>query len=90
MNIRPLSGLAKLDALRGHLDKIRFQDAIRNWPPLLSKICRLADMVRVGIVERPREGDTIDEVAEAIGNDLANFQVFNGQARGSRNTASGA
>jgi len=72
VHIRPLSGVAKLDALRAHLYKIRFQDAIRNWPPLLGKLCRLADTVRVNIVERPREGVTIEEVAEAIDGDLAN------------------
>jgi hypothetical protein len=71
VRIRPLSGLAKLEAIRAHLYKIRFVDAIRNWPPLLGKICRLADAVRVNIVERPRDGVTIEEVAEAIEQDLS-------------------
>lgn len=66
-----LTGLAKLEALRTHLYKIRFHDAVRNWPPLLGKICRLADTVRVAVVERPREGVTIDAVAEAIEKDLS-------------------
>ena len=71
MRVRPLSGLTKLDAIRGHLYKIRFPDAIRNFPPLLGKLCQLADTVRVSVVERPREGNTIDEVAEAIEKDLS-------------------
>lgn len=71
VRIHALSGLAKLDAIRTHLYKIRFADAIRNWPLLLGKICRLADTVRVSIVERPREGVTIGAVAEAIERDLS-------------------
>lgn len=71
VRIHALSGLARLEALRIHLYKVRFPDAVRNWPPLLSRICRLADAVRVNIVERPREGDTIDAVADAIGNDFS-------------------
>ena len=71
VRIVALTGLAKLDALRPHLYKIRFPDAIKNWPPILSKMCRLADSVRVNIVERPREGVTIEEVAEAIEKDLS-------------------
>jgi hypothetical protein len=71
VQIRPLSGLAKLEALRTHLYKIRFHDAIRNWPPLLGKMCRLADTVRVNLVERPREGMTIEAVADVIEQDLS-------------------
>jgi hypothetical protein len=71
VHIRALSGLAKLDALRPHLYKIRFHDAIRNWPPLLGKLCRLADTVRVNLVERPRDGITIEAVADAIERDLS-------------------
>lgn len=76
VRISALSGLAKLDAIRVHLYKIRFADAVRNWPPLFAKICRLADTVRVSIVERPREGITIDAVADAIAADFSNsFQT---------------
>jgi hypothetical protein len=71
VRIRSLTGLEKLDALRPHLYKIRFPDAIHNWPPLMQKLCRLADTVRVSIVERPRDGVTIEEVAEAIERDLS-------------------
>ena len=71
VHIRALTGLAKLDALRPHLYKIRFPDAVRNWPPLMQKLCRLADTVRVSVVERPRDGVTIEEVAEAIDQDLS-------------------
>jgi len=71
VHIRALSGLAKLDALHEHLYKIRFQDAVKNWPPLLGKMCRLADAVRVNLVERPREGITIEAVADAIEQDLS-------------------
>jgi hypothetical protein len=71
VRIRALAGLEKLNALRPHLYKIRFPDAIRNWPPLLGKMCLLADSARVNIVERPRDGVTIEEVAEAIQQDLS-------------------
>jgi hypothetical protein len=71
VRVRQLSGLARLDAIRGHLYKIRFPDAIRNFPPLLGRLCQLADTVSINLVERPREGNTIDEVAEAIDKDLA-------------------
>lgn len=71
VRIVPLTGIAKLDALRTHLYKIRFHDAVRNWPAVLGKMCRLADTVRINIVERPREGDTLDRVADAIQNDLS-------------------
>ncbi len=71
VRIRALSGLAKLDALREHLYKIRFHDAVRNWPPFLGKMCRLVDTVRVNLVERPREGITIEAVADAIEQDLS-------------------
>ena len=37
----------------------------------MQKMCRLADTVRVIIVERPRDGVTIEEVAEAIDRDLS-------------------
>ncbi len=70
VHIKALSGLNKLEALRAHLYKIRFQDAIRNWPAILGKICRLADSVRVNIVERPRNESTLDAVADAIEADL--------------------
>lgn len=71
VRIRTLAGLAKLEALRPHLYKLRFPDAIQNFPPLMGKLCRLVDLVRVSIVERPREGNSIDAVAEAIESDLA-------------------
>ena len=66
VRIRSLSGMEKLEGLRPHLYKIRFRDAIRNWPALLGKVCRLADRVSVNIVERPREGMSIEAVADAI------------------------
>ena len=72
VRLSALSGVAKLDAIGAHLYKIRIHDAIRNWPPLLSKICSLADTVRVCILERPREGVTIEAVADAIEADLPN------------------
>ncbi len=82
VRVRALAGLDKLDALRPHLYKIRFPDAIRNWPPLMQKMCRLADAVRVNIVERPRDGVTIEEVAEAIEQDLSGaLQVSATQVR---------
>ena len=71
VRIRALTGLEKLNALRPHLYKIRFADAVRNWPPLMRKMCRLADAVRVNVVERPRDGVTIKAVAEAIDQDLS-------------------
>ncbi|HVY91511.1 MAG TPA: hypothetical protein VHA14_02135 [Bryobacteraceae bacterium] len=71
VRIRTLSGLAKLEALRPHLYKLRFPDAIQIFPPLMGKLCRLVDLVRVSIVERPREGNSIDAVADAIETDLA-------------------
>jgi hypothetical protein len=86
VRIRALAGLEKLDALRPHLYKIRFPDAIRNWPPLMQKMCRLADAARVNIVERPRDGVTIEEVAEAIALDLSGAL----QVRASQVRASGA
>jgi hypothetical protein len=72
ISVLTLSGIAKLRALRAHLYKIRFDDAIRNWPALMGKMCRLADEVRVSIVERPREGSTIEAVTDAIEADLLN------------------
>ncbi|HVW09996.1 MAG TPA: hypothetical protein VHC90_15510 [Bryobacteraceae bacterium] len=71
VRIRTLTGLAKLEALRPHLYKLRFPDAIHNFPPLMGKLCRLVDQVRVSVVDRPREGNSIDAVAEAIESDLA-------------------
>jgi len=71
VRVRPLSGLAKLEAVRPHLYKLRFPDAIRVFPPLMADLCRLVDLVRVSIVERPREGNSIEEVADAIERDLA-------------------
>jgi len=71
VRIKALSGLARLDALRAHLYKIRFPDAIRNWPDLFGKMCRLVDTARVSIVERPRDGITIEAVADAIEKDLS-------------------
>ena len=61
----------ELQALRPHLYKLRFPDAIQNFPPLMAKFCRLVDLVRVSIVERPREGNSIEAVADAIERDLA-------------------
>ena len=71
VRVRTLSGLAKLQALRPHLYKLRFPDAIQNFPPLMAKFCRLVDLVRVSIVERPRAGNSIEAVADAIERDLA-------------------
>jgi len=71
VRVRTLSGIAKLDGIRIHLYKVRFPDAIRNWPPLMGKICRLADAARVSVVERPREGITLDAVADAIAEDFS-------------------
>lgn len=71
VSVRRLTGVDKLDALRPHLYKIRFRDAVRNWPPLLSKLCRVADNARVSIIHRPREGNSIQAVADAIERDLA-------------------
>jgi hypothetical protein len=71
VRVRNLSGLAKLEALRPHLYKLRFPDAVQIFPPLMAKLCRLVDLVKVSIVERPREGNSIDAVAEAIERDLA-------------------
>jgi hypothetical protein len=70
VRIHAMSGVAKLDAIRAHLYKIRFHDAVRNWPLLLAKICRLADTVGVNVVERPRDGVTIEAVADAIDQDF--------------------
>ena len=71
VRVHPLSGLAKLQALRPHLYKLRFPDAIQNFPPLMAQFCRLADLVKVSIVQRPREGNSIEAVADAIERDLA-------------------
>jgi hypothetical protein len=71
LRVRTLSGLAKLEALRPHLYKLRFPDAVQNFPPLMGKLCRLVDSVKVSIVERPREGNSINAVADAIEGDLA-------------------
>jgi len=71
VRIRTLSGLEKLQALRPHLYKLRFPDAVQNFPPLMGKFCRLVDLVKVSIVERPREGNSIEAVADAIERDLA-------------------
>ncbi|HEU5022550.1 MAG TPA: hypothetical protein VFT60_11685 [Bryobacteraceae bacterium] len=71
VRVRNLSGLAKLEALRPHLYKLRFPDAIVNFPPLMGKLCRLADLVKVSVVDRPREGNSIEAVADAIERDLA-------------------
>lgn len=92
VRIRALTGVEKLYALRPHLYKIRFPDAVRNWPPLLQKMCRLADTVRVNIVERPRDGVTIEQVAEAIERDHSGALVSSESPRPgrSRNAASGA
>lgn len=78
VRLRTLTGLAKLDALRPQLYKIRFADAIKNWPNLLGKLCRLADTVRVSIVERPRDRNTLDAVADAIGQDLSTIPTAAG------------
>jgi hypothetical protein len=72
VTVRGLSGIAKLDAISRHLYKIRLEDAARNWPVLMDKMCRLADSVKVNIVERPLEGNSIDAVANAIRKDLDN------------------
>lgn len=72
VRVLTLSGIAKLRALRPHLYKIRFDDAIRNWPALMDKVCRLADEVRVTVIERPRDGSTIEAVTDAIEADLSN------------------
>ena len=93
IRIRPLAGLAKLDALRTQLYKIRFADAIQNWPPLLGKMCRLADSVRVSIVERPTDGVSIEAVAEAIERDFSEVRQIRPRGpdpSGSRNAASAA
>jgi len=71
VRIRTLSGLEKLQELRPHLYKLRFPDAVQNFPPLMAKFCRLIDLVKVSIVERPREGNSIEAVADAIEHDLA-------------------
>lgn len=71
VQLHTLTGLNKLDALRPQLYKIRFADAVRNWPNLLGKLCRLADTVKVGIVERPRDRNTIDAVADLIERDFS-------------------
>jgi hypothetical protein len=71
VRVHHLSGLAKLEALRPHLYKLRFPDAIQNFPPLMGKLCRLADLVKVSIIERPQEGNSIEAVADAIERDLA-------------------
>jgi hypothetical protein len=73
VHIHALSGVAKLDALRAHFYKIHFRDAVRNWPALLGKICRLADTVSVNIVERPQNGSTIEAVADAIDKHLSHL-----------------
>lgn len=70
VNLSPLAGLQKLEALRPHLYKVHFRDAIRLWPPLLGKLCRLVDTVRVVMVDRPAAGTSIDEVADAIARDI--------------------
>ncbi len=70
VKITPLSGIQRLEGLRAHLYKIRFRDAVRNWPPVLAKACRLADAVQVNIVERPANQMTIETVAEAIEQDF--------------------
>lgn len=72
VRVRRLSGLEKLQELRSHIYKLRFPDAIQNFPPLMAKFCRLVDLVKVSIVERPRERDSIEAVADAIERDLAN------------------
>jgi hypothetical protein len=36
----------------------------------MGKFCRLVDLVKVCIVERPREGNSIEAVADAIERDL--------------------
>jgi hypothetical protein len=71
VRLRSLSGLEKLQELRPHLYKLRFPDAIQNFPPLMAKFCRLVDLMKVRIVERPREGNSIEAVADAIERDLA-------------------
>jgi hypothetical protein len=82
VRIRTLSGLAKLEALRPHLYKLRFPDALQIFPPLMGKMCQLVNTVKVSLVERPREGNTIEAVADAIERDLAS------DAYPSRNAAS--
>lgn len=82
VRIRTLSGLTKLEALRPHLYKLRFLDAIRNFPALMGKMCQLVDTVKVSIVDRPREGNSIEAVADAIERDLES------EADHSRNAAS--
>ena len=81
VTIRALSGIEKLEGLRPHLYKIRFRDAIRNWSPLLGKLCRLADGVNVNIVHRPAEGMTINAVADAIERDFSAARSVTAQIR---------
>jgi hypothetical protein len=71
VQLHSVTGLAKLDALRPQLYKLRFADAIRNWPDLFGKLCHLADHVRVGIVERPRDRNTLEAVADLIESDFS-------------------
>ncbi len=78
VRLRTLTGLAKLDVLRPQLYKIRFADAVKNWPNLLGNLCRLADTVRVSIVERPRDRNTIDAVADAIEKDFSSLPIVPG------------
>jgi len=87
VRLRTLTGLAKLDALRPQLYKIRFADAIRNWPNLLGKLCRLADTVRVSIIERPGDRNTIDAVADAIEKDISSIPTV---SQGPRSAAGSA
>ena len=72
VRVLTLSGIAKLRVLRAHLYKIRFDDAIRNWPALMGKMSRLADEIRVSVIERPRDGFTLEMVTDAIEADLSN------------------
>ncbi len=66
IRIRSLTGNERLMQIQPHLYKLRFPGIMKNWPQALVKICLIAGRVPIRIVERPRLGSSINEVAEAI------------------------
>ncbi|NOX60444.1 MAG: hypothetical protein GXP42_00615 [Chloroflexi bacterium] len=68
--LKPLEGAAKLREIQSHLFKFRFAEAQRVWPWLFGAMIAIASQARVCIIERPKSGCSLDELADLIENDL--------------------
>ncbi|NOZ06697.1 MAG: dephospho-CoA kinase [Chloroflexi bacterium] len=67
----PLTGVAKMKELQAQLYKIPFREARQTWPRLFADVGALARHTRVCLVERPKNGFLLNELADLIEQDLA-------------------